>query len=288
MSMVVVDVSQTLNEIAAITERLDGYVVSSQKWGERDRLQGAITIRVPAGDFTNVIADLRKLAVEVTHEQTTSKDVTEEYVDLEAKLRNLEASELQLLKLLDKAEKVEDILGIQRELTRTRGEIEQTKGRMQYLERTSSTSLIRVNLEQAALDVRITANKRTVKEGENIQFENRVAGGFSPYSFEWDFGDGETNTNPYPVHSYKSDGSYTIILKVTDDRGNSATETREDYIVVRPGWAAGITASGAWKGLVTFGHILVDIIIWLGVFSPVWIIGGIIFWWFRRRKRKNM
>jgi len=287
--MVVVDVSYVINEIAIIAEKLDGYVVSSQKWGERDRLHGAITIRVPAGDFTNVITELHKLAVEVTNEQTSSEDVTEEYVDLEAKLRNLEASELQLVKLLDKAEKVEDILGIQRELTRTRGEIDQTQGRMQYLERTSSTSLIRVTLEQAALDVIITANKKTVKEGERIQFESRIAGGFAPYSFEWDFGDEETSTDPYPIHSYKADGIYTITLKVTDDRSNSAAEIREDYIDVLPGWTAGLTASGAWKGLVTFGHVLVDIFIWLGVFSPVWIIiGGILFWWFRRKKKKIM
>ena len=52
---------------------------------------------------------------------------------------------------MEKAEKVEDILGIQRELSKTRGEIEQTKGRMQYLERTSATSLIRVQLNQAEL-----------------------------------------------------------------------------------------------------------------------------------------
>jgi len=78
------------------------------------------------------------------------------FVDLTAKLKNLEATEQQLLKIMEKAEKVEDILAIQRELTNTRQQIEQTKGRMQYLEQTSATSLIEVSLEQSKLDAKFT------------------------------------------------------------------------------------------------------------------------------------
>lgn len=187
---------------------------------------------------------------------------------------------------MKKAEKVEDILNIQRELSKTRGEIEQTKGRMQYLERTSITSLIRVQLNQAELDVSFTASKKRVKEGEKIEFEGRVHGGFTPYSYEWNFGDGETSTSAYPVHAYKAAGSYTVSLKVTDDKGNTDTRIRDEYILVRPGWAAGITASSAWKGMVTFGHVLADIFIWVGILCPIWIVGGGIFYWWHRRKRR--
>jgi len=286
MSLVVVDVPIALDQITELTEYFGGYVVSSKRWREGERLVGTITIRVPAEDFGNAMAALRALAVDVTHEATLSKDVTEEYVDLSAKLGNLEATEEQLLRLMEKAEKVEDMLGVQRELSKTRGEIEQTMGRMQYLERTSATSLIEVRLEQAKLDVSFTASKKKVKEGEEVEFEGRIAGGFAPYSYEWDFGDGETSTSAYPIHAYKSAGSYTVSLKVTDDEGNTDTETRSEYITVLPGWSASSIASGAWNGLVTFGHVLADIFIWLGIFSPVWIIiGGIIFW--RRRRKKK-
>jgi plastocyanin len=205
-------------------------------------------------------------------------------------LHNLEATEEQLLRLMEKAETVEEMLDVQRELSRTRGEIEQTKGRMQYLERTSATSLIEVHLEQARLDVNFAADKRTVKEGQKVQFTIRqIAGGFAPYSYEWDFGDGNTSTDKAPTHAYKTAGSYTVSLKVTDDRGNTDTETRHDYITVLPGWSAGIIASGAWNGLVTFGHVLVNIFIWVGIFSPVWIVIGVIvyFAWWRRRRRKK-
>jgi len=289
MWLVVADVPTALDQIAKLAGGFDGYVVSSKRWQEGERLAGTITIRVLAEHFDDTIRALRELAVDVTSEDTSSKDVTEEYVDLSAKLHNLEATEQQLLEIMEKAEKVEDILNVQRELSRTRGEIEQTKGRMQYLEQTSTTSLIEVRLEQAELDVNFTANRKTVKEGQEVWFEARIAGGFAPYSYEWDFGDGETSTSEFPSHAYKSAGNYTVSLKVTDDRGNTDTRTRDGYITVRPGWRAGSIASGAWNGLVTFGHVLADIFIWIGIFSPVWIvIGGIVYLiyrWRRRRKR---
>ena len=287
MSLVVNDVPIALDQITKLAEGFGGYIVSSERSKQEERLFGIITIRVPAEDFVNVMEALRKLAVDVTHEETSSKDVTEEYVDLSAKLHNLESTEAQLLRLMEKAEKVEDILNVQRELSKTRGDIEQTKGRMQYLERTSATSLIRVQLEQAELGVNFTASKKMVKEGQKVEFESRIAGGFAPYSYEWDFGDGETSTSAYPTHAYKSCGTYTVSLKVTDDRGNSNTKTRSEYITVLSGWSAGNIASSAWNGLVTFGHVLANIFIWLGIFSPVWVvIGGGVYWWrYRRRKR---
>ena len=292
MSLVVEDVPVAIDRITWMADGFEGYVVSSRVWKERERLAGSIAIRVPAEHFDDAMRALRELAVDVTSERTSSKDVTEEYVDLSAKLQNLEATEEQLLRIMEKAETVEDILDVQRELSRTRGEIEQTKARMQYLERTSDTSLIDIRLEQSTLDIEFTADKRIgLKEGQKVQLTVRqIAGGFAPYSYEWDFGDGDISTDEAPTHAYKADGSYTVSLTVTDDRGNTATETRSDYITVIPGWSAGSIASSAWNGLSTFGQVLADIFIWIGIFSPVWIVvggivGGIIYWRLRRRKK---
>lgn len=288
MQLIVEDVRTGIDKINELAETLEGYVVSSRSWKEGERLIGTTAIRVPAEEFYYATSVIRAMAVEVLSESTSSKDVTEEYVDLSAKLRNLEATEAQLLELIKKAVKVEEILDVQRELSRVQGEIEQIKGRMQYLERTSAMSLIEVYLEQSKLDVRFSASMTTAKEGERIRFDGEVAGGIYPYSFEWDFGDGDTSTEERPRHAYKSSGTYTVTLTVTDDRENADTELRENYITVIPGWSAGSIASGAWNGLVTFGRVLANILIWLGIFSPVWIIIGVILyfsWWRRRKKR---
>ncbi len=288
MQLVVDDVRDTMDKITDLSENLGGFVVASSSWKEGERVVGQITVRVPSSDFNYAMGVLRSLAVEVNSETTSAQDVTEEYVDLEATLRNLEATETQLLKLMAQAVKVEDILNVQRELSRVQQDIERTKGRMQYLERTSAMSLIQVSLEQSKLEVWLSANKVTAKEGEEIRFDSDVGGGIRPYSYEWDFGDGNTSTDNSPRHKYKSKGTYTVILTVTDDRGNQDIEKRSEYITVLPGWSAGSIVDSAWNGLVTFGRVLADIFIWLGIFSPVWIVIGVILyfsWWRRRKKR---
>ena len=286
MSLVVNDVATVLDQIAGLAENIGGYVVSSQRWQDDERLAGTITIRVPADGFGDVMGALRSLAVDVTHEATSSQDVTEEYVDLSATLANLEATEEQYVRLMEKAELVEDVLAIQRELSKTRGEIERTKGRMQYLERTSATSLINVRLSEAQLDVLFRANKRTVKQGEKVEFLADIEGGTQPYSYEWEFGDGETSSDASPTHAYRDAGSYTVSLKVSGDEGNTDTRTRDDYVVVGPGWSAGGAASDAWNGLAVFGQVLANIFIWLGIFSPIWIIAGVVYWRWRRRQKR--
>jgi PKD repeat protein len=288
MQLVVDDVREAIDKITELSEDLGGFVVTSSSWKEGERVVGQIAIRVPSTDFNYAMGILRNMAVEVNSETTSSQDVTEEYIDLDATLRNLEATEEQLLRLFEKAEEVEDILNVQRELSRVRQDIERTKGRMQYLERTSAMSLIQVLLEQSKLEVRFSASTVTAKEGEQIQFFSDVGGGITPYSYEWDFGDGNTSTGSNPGHEYKSKGTYSVTLNVTDDRGNQDTEKRSDYITVLPGWSAGSIADGAWNGLIVFGRALANILIWLGIFSPVWILVGVIlyFTWWRRRKKR--
>ena len=150
MSLMVEDVVGARDEIAQLAVRFDGYVVSSRISGEEQDMRGWISIRVPDEKFDQALAELRDLAVRVTSESTDSRDVTEEYVDLQARLKNAEATESQYLALLEKATDVEDILNIYNSLSRVRNEIEQIKGRVQYLERTSSMSLISVNLKPVA------------------------------------------------------------------------------------------------------------------------------------------
>jgi len=288
LALVVEDVSASMIQITNLAAAYGGFVINSDIQEEQNRFFANISFRVDSARFNEALQALRDLAADVRSESTSGEDVTEEYVDLGAKQRNLEASEAQLLELLKKAGKVDEILQVQQELVKTRGEIEQTKGRMQYLEQSSSLAFINASLEQSKLTVEFSADPRTVKEGQDIQFVPIVGGGFSPYSYEWDFGDGETSTEGAPIHTYRNDGTYTVTLKIKDDKEHTASAERKDYISVLSGWSAGNTARSALNGLVGFGHVLANFFIWLGYFSPLWIVIGVIlyFTWWRKRKKK--
>ncbi|MAH39136.1 MAG: hypothetical protein CL873_01170 [Dehalococcoidales bacterium] len=147
ISLVVENVVDTRDEIIHLAEGLGGFIVSSFIDGEGQNIRSNITVRVPDEEFQSALSELRKLAIRVESESTNSRDVTEEYTDLGARLKNAEATEKQYLALLDKATNTEDMLKIYDALSRIRREIEQIKGQIQYLERTSSMSLISIQLK---------------------------------------------------------------------------------------------------------------------------------------------
>jgi hypothetical protein len=288
LALLVEDISASIAQIENLAGSYGGYVVNSNVGEENNRVYGNISFRVDANRFNEALQSLRNLAADVRSESTSGQDVTEEYVDLDARLRTLEASEAQLLELMKQAGTVEEILKVQQELVSTREEIETIKGHMQYLEQSAALSYISVTLEQSKLSVEFIAYSRTAKEGQEIQFEASVSGGFSPYTYEWNFGDGVTSTDVNPVHAYQNHGVYTVTLSVKDDKEHTADFVREDYITVSAGWQAGNTANSAWKGLVAFGHFLVNLFIWIGYFSPLWIAILLVlyFTWWRKRKKK--
>ncbi len=290
LTIVADNITEALTQITNLATNFGGFVVNSNISEDQSRLYAYISFRVLATHFDDTIHALHSLAVDVKSETTSGQDVTQDYTDLSAKLRNLEASETQLLELMKKAGTVADILEVQRELTNTREQIEITKGRMQYLEQSSNLALFTVNLEQSKLIVEFTAGTRTIKEGEAVTFNPNVSGGFYPYTFEWKFGDDETSTEVNPSHVYRANGVYTVSLKVTDDKGNTVEYTRENYITVNPGWSAGSIADSAWNALAAFGRGISALFIGLGIWSLVWIPILVIilyFVWWRRRKPKK-
>lgn len=285
IGMVVVDVPAAIDKIGKLAENMGGYIVASQTWPSGQAIAGSISVRVPSADFENGMKAIAALAVDVKTQSTSSKDVTQDYVDYSAQLANLQATEQQLLVIMQKADKVEDILAVQRELTNVRGNIERTKGYLQYLERVSSLSLIEVSLEQSGLSVDITVSRTVATIDEGIEFSADIAGGFKPFSYEWDFGDKSTSSKPVLTHSFRSAGDYTIKLRITDDRGSIASTERT--LSIYGGWSGASVARTAWRSLVTLGKVIVNILIWLGIFSPVWIIGGGIGYFFWRRGLKK-
>ena len=148
MTLEVEDIAETMEAVAEMADEFNGYVVSSHKYEYEQRISGHVTIRVPSERFEEALARLRQLAAAVPYETTTARDVTEEYVDLEAQLSNLSATEAQYRALLERAENVEEMLMVQRELSNVREQIERIEGRMRYLQQTSEMSLIEVNLQE--------------------------------------------------------------------------------------------------------------------------------------------
>jgi hypothetical protein len=150
VSLVVMDTENSVARIKSIVSALGGYVVGTQLWRDEGQLRGSVSVRVPSESLEDALSQFKALAVKVERETSNSQDVTEEYTDLSARLRNLEATEQELLELLgtvrERTGKAEDILAVYRELTNIRGQIEQLKGRMQYLERTSAMAAVTLEL----------------------------------------------------------------------------------------------------------------------------------------------
>jgi len=103
-------------------------------------------LRLPAGGLDGALAVLRNLGT-VTAEKVTADDVTEAYVDLKGRLANAKASEARLLELLaHKTEKLSDVLEVERELGRTRGEVESMEGKLRLLDHRIDLSTLTVQL----------------------------------------------------------------------------------------------------------------------------------------------
>lgn len=143
-----------IKSIMNIAERFGGYTASSSITSSRETeppvvseqpISGVVTVRVPAKKFNQTINEIGRLGV-VTSQSTGSSDVTSEYVDLEAQLKQSESVEKAMLELLNKAQTVEQILAVRDKLTAIQTQIEQLKGRLKLMKDQADFSTITVNL----------------------------------------------------------------------------------------------------------------------------------------------
>jgi uncharacterized protein DUF4349 len=155
LSVQVGDVEGALARVREIAQAGGGFLSASNTRLERtngqDRMLADLTIQVRSDALDNSLQALRGLG-QVESETSNSQDVTDEYVDLDANLRNLQASEAAIVRLMDRAQRIEDILSLQRELTNVRGQIERIQGRKTYLERRTDMASINLSLHLPAAD----------------------------------------------------------------------------------------------------------------------------------------
>jgi hypothetical protein len=129
-----------------------GYIISSRVWYQpyydgKNYKYATITIGVPVQQFERTLSRLRGLAVQVLDETASGEDVTDQFVDLQSQLTNLEATRERIKSFLDQAKTVDEALRINQELSNIEAQIEQIKGQMNYLEDRSSYSTITINFE---------------------------------------------------------------------------------------------------------------------------------------------
>lgn len=146
VSIQVLNVADAETAIRALVAELQGYIVRVDTSGTAPNQYTEIAFRVPADRFDQALARIEELADKILSRNVTGDDVTEEFVDLESRLRNLELTRDRLLELLQRADQVEDALNVNQALSDVQGQIEQIKGRMQFLQQSAALSTITVSL----------------------------------------------------------------------------------------------------------------------------------------------
>lgn len=145
------DFRDALQDTRAVANRFGGFVLSTSVDGTGART-GSLAMRVPSRRFEGALSALEDLG-KVTGERVSGEDVGEEFVDLQARLRNLLGQEQVLLRLYDEATTVADTIRIQREVEGVQLEIERIRGRLRYLEDQTDLSTIHVSITEAGAAV---------------------------------------------------------------------------------------------------------------------------------------
>lgn len=154
LHLIVKDTETAFDEVQRLAQEMGGFISASNVWRDQDHQRASLTVRVPAEKLEDALSQFRALAVDVENQRVDSQDVTEEYVDLTARLTNMQRTESELQELLESRSetgKTSDILEVHRELTSIRAQIEQIQGRMQYLDNLSAMATVEIQLTPDAL-----------------------------------------------------------------------------------------------------------------------------------------
>ncbi|NOY98273.1 MAG: DUF4349 domain-containing protein [Chloroflexi bacterium] len=151
LSIVVADPKAKMDAVANLAEQLGGFVVSSNLYQTYAHSgvkvpEGSITIRVPAEQLDAALENIKADAVEVQSETRSGEDVTDQYVDLQSRLKAKEAAEQKLTEIMDNAQKTEDVLAVYAQLQTIQSDIEVLKGQIKYYEQSAAFSAVSVQI----------------------------------------------------------------------------------------------------------------------------------------------
>jgi Domain of unknown function (DUF4349) len=157
--------------VASIAESHGGFVVTSETKLLENRdpskrtVEVKLIVRVPANQFDSAVASIEKISTNVLHRGISGSDVTEEFIDLEARIRTQKALEVQFIEIMKQANNISDALEVQRQISGVRTEIEKLEGRKRFLENRSSLSTITIDLKSpVAIAVNTSGFGRSLRE----------------------------------------------------------------------------------------------------------------------------
>lgn len=158
-------------KVGSIAESLGGFVVTSESKlrptgdGAKQDVEVTLVVRVPSQQFSTAVEQILALGSRVIQNKKTGEDVTEEFIDLEARIKTQKGLEEQFLEIMKRANKVEDALEVQRQIAEVRTEIEKLEGRKRFLANKASLSTITVALQPpTAIIVNTSGFSRSVRE----------------------------------------------------------------------------------------------------------------------------
>lgn len=142
------NLQETENLIISTVNELEGYIANNNTYNSEDRISQNITVRVPAHRFDALLEKISSNARKIDYKNIHTQDVTEEFIDIEARLRTKKELEARYLELLKKAVKVEEIVAIEKELGALRADIESIEGRLKYLSNQVNMSTLTIEFYQ--------------------------------------------------------------------------------------------------------------------------------------------
>ena len=258
LDVLVRDIDFVLTEITNYIKIYGGWVVSKK---QSKKFNATISLRVKSDQLDDFLKFLKDAVVEVESITSTSKDVTDEFIDYTAQLNNLEATQKTLKSFLDKSESLEDALSVNNAMSENQDKIFRIKGKLKYLEQTSEYSLVTIslNLEPIKINVDIGENK-TEGIGKPVKFRatffhpgldklKNPTLDFDEYEFiyTWDFGDGsdpvignktslvgENQRSTATVTHYyfdDVDSPYVVNFKITGNGDSGVVEGKNHQLV---------------------------------------------------------